>query len=174
MSKNLFAVALFCLHVIPVNTYAAEATSADIDSLVQEARPATEAEIRAKIVENQKLTLELAKVQNDLENMQKDIAENRHYVKKDLIIAGGTALGSAILSYYFRSQTGRSEMADSLNIMFSVASILVGGSITVMNAGKAGIHYLVLRLDEKKIPALQAKVAELQKQLEDQTKTLLR
>ncbi|MDG0815346.1 hypothetical protein [Bdellovibrio svalbardensis] len=174
MSKNLFAVALFCLHVIPLNSFAASASSTEIDSLVEESRPEAQAAIRAKIQENQRLVLEIAKVSADLDKIKADIAENSYAAKKDLIIAGGTAVATAITSYMLIRKTGRSEMGDQINLMLSMASTLVGSSLTIFNGGKAGYHYIILKLDEKKIPALEATLADLKQQLERQTEELLK
>ncbi len=175
MSKNLFAVAIFCLHVIPLNSFAASsASSADIDSLVEGSRSEARENIRAKIVENQRLVLEISKVQDQLHAIEKDIAEHGTEAKKDLIIAGGSALGAAIISVALYKTAGSSEVGMQLNMMGAMVVSLTGASYTILNGGKAGYEYLLLKLDEKKIPDLEAQLASLKDQLEKQTEELLK
>lgn len=174
MSKNLFAVALFCLHVIPVNSFAANVSNSDIDQLVEGSRQQTQEQIRAKIQENQRLVLEIDKVQRDLDKIKADIATNQKSAKRDLIIAGGSAAAAAIGYFFFMTRRGGGELSIELNYMFALGSALTGASAAIWNGGKAGVQQIMIHLDEKKIPALETQLANLKAQLEKQTEELIK
>ncbi|HWU42588.1 MAG TPA: hypothetical protein VN132_04085, partial [Bdellovibrio sp.] len=109
----------------------------------------------------------------DLESIKKDIGDNKSAAKTDLIIAGTTALAATILTIWLSRRTGRDEIAE-YNLAFSAASIVVGAAITVTKGTQAGYHYLLVKLDQNKLPVLEQKLAALKAQLEKQTAELIK
>lgn len=173
MSKKLIAVALFCLHVIPLNSYATEMSPSDLDGLIQDSQTDAKAAIRAKIEENQRLAVEISRVQDQVTAIQKDIALHGKNAKKNLVIAAGTALGTAIVSGALYA-TARGELGAELNIMGALITGLTGASYTIIRGGNAGYEYLLLKVDESKLPGLQMQLSVLKQQLDEQTQELLK
>ncbi|WII72407.1 hypothetical protein QJS83_00815 [Bdellovibrio sp. 22V] len=172
MLKRAISAALICLHVVPVNSFAA--TSLEIDRLLMESRPQAEETIQQKLKENQELIAEITKLELQINEIQSNLGENRERMKVNLYIAGGTALATGIATFYFQGKVGRSEIADHMNLLFSTGAFLVGTGATINFLGNAGYRYLLVRIDEDKLPALQEKMAELKQTLEKQNAEFLK
>lgn len=165
MFKNAVGIALFCLHVIPLNSLAV--TSADIDALISQSHQQAEATIQQKIADNQVLISEISALQAQIEALKGSSEENRRDMRRGLYIAAGTALATSI-AVALLIRPNPSEVGGPLNMLFGAGALLAGSAATVTSLSVSGINYMLVRLDESKIPGLQSRLAELKTQLENQ------
>lgn len=171
MLKRILSVALFCLHVTPLNSFAA--SPADIDSIVADSQgPAREA-VQTKIRENQKLILEITELEKQIQELNQDIETNRRDTKRNLYIAGGSAIATVLALQYFGRSTGN-EVADQFRIIFGAIAGYAGIATTVVSAGAGGVNYLLVQVDQNKLPVLAKRLQELKNQLQTQNNALLR
>lgn len=170
MLKRALNFALICLLVVPVNTYAAD--GAEIDSLVNGSKAQAQEIVKEKLLENQMIVAEITKLEAQIKELQESQGEHNSTMKKDLYIAGGTALATAIAMYAFRG--GKAEMSIELNYMFKIVALIVGGSYTVKKAVAGGYNYYLVSLDQEKLAPLQEKLQELKVELEKNSAELLK
>lgn len=171
MFKRALGIALICLHVISLNSFAA--SSADIDSLVADSQGQAQAALRQKVEENQKLIAEINELDLQIQALKADIEVNRQDAKRDLYIAGGSAIATILALRYFGRSTG-SEVGDQLRLVFGFVTGWAGVGTTTIAAGAGGVNYLLVRIDENKLPLLQKRLQQLKVQLQAQNDVLLR
>ena len=170
MLKTALNMALICLFVVPVNTYAAN--SADIDSLVDGSKVQAQEIVKEKLLENQKIVAEITQLEVQIKDLQDAKGKHDHTMKKDLYIAGGTALATALTMYVVGR--GNDEVSIEVNYMLKVVAFLVGSSFTVKTAVQGGYNYYLLSLDETKLTALQGKLEALKIELQKNSDDLLK
>lgn len=169
MLKRALGIALICLHVVPLNTFAA--TSADIDSLIAASQGQSHKTLQAKIQENQQLIGEINELDKQIQTLSKDISINRQDSKRNLYIAGASAVATLAAIKYFGRSAG-DEVADAFRIIGGMIAAYGGGTATVVAAGASGFNYLLVQIDESKLPALQATLLELKMKLQKQNEAL--
>lgn len=170
MYKRALNVALICLLVAPLNSRAAN--SQEIDGLIAESQSQAQESISHKVQENQKLILEITQLENQINELMKDIEINRRDVKRDLIIAGGTTLATLLAMRYFGRPTG-SEVGDQFRLLFGFITAYAGLGSTVVAAGASGVNYVLVKVDENKLPELRARLQGLKQQAQAQNQALL-
>ncbi len=126
MLKRALKVALICLFVAPVNSYAADA--ADIDNLITESQGQARNIVQQKLKENQELIVEITKLEEQIKDIQTSADSHRSDMKTNLYIAAGTAAATAIVIVALGRGNRNSEIGLELNYMFKFASFFVGAT----------------------------------------------
>ena len=171
MFKRVVSAALICLTVVPLNTYAA--SQADIDNLVIASQSQAQETVLQKIKANQELVAQITNLEAQIQEIKASAADNRYEMKKDLVIAGGTALATTIAVLYFGRAT-KSELGSQISATLQTGALVLGSVLTVKSLGSGGYDYLLLKVDENKLPDLESKLATLKTELEKQTAELLK
>lgn len=171
MFKRTLGVALICLNVISLNSFAA--SSADIDALVEESQTEARTVVHQKVLENQKLIAEINDLDKQIQELTADIVTNRKDIKRDLYIAGGSAIATILAMKYFGRSTGN-EVADQFRLIFGFVAGWAGIGTTTIAAGASGVNYLLVQIDESKLPALQSRLQQLKAQLQTQNEILVK
>lgn len=169
MLKRAFSIALICLHVIPLYSHAA--SSVEIDSLIRASKDQAHVRIQNKIEENQQLILEIDQLSAQIAEIQNDISINRQDTKRNLYIATGSMIATMLALRHFSKGTGN-EVADNFRLLIGIITSYAGAATTVVAAGASGVNYLLVKVDEKKLPALINKLLEVKQRLERQNEIL--
>lgn len=169
MLKRALSIALICLHVIPLHSHASSTT--DIDGLISISQEQAQIRIQQQIQENQQLIREIDELSAQITELKSDIAINRQDTKRNLYIAAGSMIATMLALRHFGKGTGN-EVSDSFRILMGILSGYAGAGTTVVAASGGGVNYLLVKLDEKKLPILERRLQEVKNQLEQQTENL--
>lgn len=169
MLKRAFSIALICLYVIPLHSHASSAT--DIDGLISSSQEQAQIRIQRQIQENQQLIREIDELSAQIAELKSDIAINRQDTKRNLYIAAGSMIATMLALRHFGKGTGN-EVSDSFRILMGMLAGYAGATTTVVAAGGSGVNYLLVKLDEKKLPILERRLQEVKNQLEQQNENL--
>lgn len=169
MLKRALSIALICLHVIPLHSHASSAE--DIDGLISTSQEQARTRIQQQIQENQQLIGEIDELSAQIKELKNDIAINRQDTKRNLYIAAGSMIATMLALRHFGKGTGN-EVRDSFRILMGILAGYSGAATTVVAAGGSGVNYLLVKLDEKKLPILERRLQEAKIQLEQQNENL--
>lgn len=169
MLKRALSIALICLHVFPLHSHAVSTT--DIDGLITTSQEQAQTRIQQQIIENQQLISEIEQLSAQINELQSDIAINRQDTKRNLYIAAGSMIATMLSLRHFGKSTGN-EVSDSFRILMGILAGHAGAATTVVAAGGSGVNYLLVKLDEKKLPILERRLQEAKSQLEQQNANL--